>query len=139
MSIGSILRQIFGTLRGSERGKPEPAHDLVGPPAQPEPVQDMGDLTVKNNSAGNAIHPDSDRVRARAESSDMLAQDEFEARQGDVGGKRRQAGPVEDVFYPDEPESRVANEAPESQVAEPPKDEAQRRPPSPTSNRASNY
>ena len=78
----------------------------------------MGDLTVKNNSAGNAIHPDSDRVRARAESSDMLAQD---------------------VFYPDEPESRVANEAPESQVAEPPKDEAQRRPPSPTSNRASNY
>ena len=53
--------------------------------------------------------------------------------------KGDKAGPAEDVFYPDEPESRVANEAPESQVAEPPKDEAQRRPPSPTSNRASNY
>ena len=51
----------------------------------------MGDLTVKNNPAGNAIHPDSDRISACAESSDMLAQDEFEAREGDVGGKRRQA------------------------------------------------
>ncbi len=74
----------------------------------------MGDLTVKNNSAENAIHLDSDRARARAESSDMLAQDEFEARQGDVGGKRRQAGPVEDVFYSDEPVPKVANKAPES-------------------------
>ena len=38
MSIGSILRQMFGTLLGNERGKPEPEHDLVGPTAQPEPV-----------------------------------------------------------------------------------------------------
>ena len=84
----------------------------------------MGDLTAKNNSAGNASYPDSTRVRARAERSDMLAQDELEARQGEVGSTRRQAGPVENVSYPDEPESRVASDASETEVAEPPKDEA---------------
>ena len=74
----------------------------------------MFDLIVKIIFFENAIHLDSDRARARAESSDILAQDEFAARQGDVGGKRRQAGPVEDVFYSDEPEPKVANKAPES-------------------------
>jgi hypothetical protein len=84
----------------------------------------MGDLTIKNNSAGKASYPDSARVRARAERSDMLAQDELEARQGEAGGKRRQAGPEEDVSYPDEPEPQVAREAPESEVAQPPRDKA---------------
>lgn len=90
----------------------------------PEPVPDMGDLTAKNNSAGNAIRPDSARVRARAERTDMLAPDELEKRQGGVGGTRRQAGPVEDVSYPDEPESRAASDAPETEVAQPPEEEA---------------
>ncbi|MDP6453998.1 MAG: hypothetical protein QF898_11860 [SAR202 cluster bacterium] len=124
MSIWSILRQIFGSPPGNEGRNPDPAPEAGGPPVTPEPERDMGDLTIKNNSAGKASYPDSARVRARAERSDMLAQDELEARQGEAGGKRRQAGPEEDVSYPDEPEPQVAREAPESEVAQPPRDKA---------------
>lgn len=79
------------------------------------------EMKVKQNSASSASRPDS-AVRARAEKPDMLGQEELEARHGGIGRKRRQAGPVEDVSYPDETESTAAGDAPETRLAEPPKE-----------------